>query len=73
MPCVAVDLRGYTLDRPTRGGTSTPWDPDQYLKFVDHRLRPAVDLLNRIDLHEPGDIYDLGAGAGNVTRLLKAR
>src|SRR5436190_19655832 len=50
-----------------------PWDPAQYLKFADHRLRPAIDLLNRIDLAEPAVVYDLGAGAGNVTRLLKQR
>ncbi len=49
------------------------WDPAQYLKFADHRLRPAVDLLNRIDAADPDEVYDLGAGAGNVTRLLKAR
>ena len=29
-----------------------PWDPAQYLKFADHRLRPAVDLLGRVDLAE---------------------
>jgi len=50
-----------------------PWDPAQYLKFSDHRLRPAVDLLNRIDVTHPARVYDLGAGAGNVTRLLKER
>jgi trans-aconitate 2-methyltransferase len=50
-----------------------PWDPAQYLRFADHRLRPAVDLLNRIDVADPAEVYDLGAGAGNVTRLLKAR
>jgi len=50
-----------------------PWDPAQYLKFADHRLRPAVDLLNRIDVANPAEVYDLGAGAGNVTRLLKER
>lgn len=49
------------------------WDPAQYLKFADHRLRPAVDLLNRIDATDPARIYDLGAGTGNVTRLLKER
>ena len=49
------------------------WDPAQYLKFADHRLRPAVDLLNRIDAEGPARVYDLGAGAGNVTRLLKER
>lgn len=49
------------------------WDPAQYLKFADQRLRPAVDLLNRIGAPDPGEVCDLGAGAGNVTRLLKAR
>jgi trans-aconitate 2-methyltransferase len=50
-----------------------PWDPSQYLKFADHRLRPAVDLLNRINLDSPKIVYDLGAGAGNVTELLATR
>jgi trans-aconitate 2-methyltransferase len=50
-----------------------PWDPSQYLKFAGHRLRPAVDLLSRIDLEDPAEIVDLGAGAGNVTRLLRSR
>ena len=45
----------------------TPWDPSQYLKFSGQRLRPAVDLLNRIDVEDPAEVYDLGAGAGNVT------
>ncbi len=49
------------------------WDPAQYLKFADHRLRPAIDLINRIDLESPSVIYDLGAGAGNVTELLARR
>ena len=49
------------------------WDPAQYLKFADQRLRPAIDLLNRIDFDDPADIIDLGAGAGNVTRMLKER
>jgi trans-aconitate 2-methyltransferase len=50
-----------------------PWDPGQYLKFANHRIRPAVDLLGRVDLADPRLIYDLGAGTGNVTRLLKQR
>jgi len=50
-----------------------PWDSAQYLRFADHRLRPAIDLLSRIDVDEPAEVYDLGAGAGNVTRLLKER
>jgi trans-aconitate 2-methyltransferase len=50
-----------------------PWDPAQYLKFAGHRLRPAIDLLSRIDAEDPAEVYDLGAGAGNVTRLIKER
>lgn len=63
-------------------GTATPhqrdlagesWDPEQYLKFADHRLRPALDLMGRIPLACPQTIYDLGCGSGNVTRLLADR
>ena len=50
-----------------------PWDPAQYLKFAGPRLRPALDLLQRIDREDPKIVYDLGAGAGNVTRLIAAR
>lgn len=50
-----------------------PWDPAQYLRFAGHRLRAAVDLLNHVDVEIPRTVYDLGAGAGNVTALLKDR
>ena len=49
------------------------WNPGQYLKFADHRLRPALDLMGRIPLEDPRVIYDLGCGSGNVTRLLADR
>ncbi|MCX7149966.1 MAG: methyltransferase domain-containing protein [Rhodocyclales bacterium] len=49
------------------------WNPDQYLKFSEPRLRPAVDLLARVAVTAPGRVYDLGCGAGNVTRLLAER
>jgi trans-aconitate 2-methyltransferase len=49
------------------------WDPAQYLKFGDHRLRPALDLMTRIPLESPGSVYDLGCGPGNITRLLAER
>ncbi|HEX9464970.1 MAG TPA: methyltransferase domain-containing protein [Alphaproteobacteria bacterium] len=52
--------------------TST-WDPNIYLKFTDHRLRPAVDLMSRVPLAEARTVYDLGCGPGNVTRLLAER
>jgi len=49
------------------------WDPRQYLRFADHRARPALELLARVPLAEPGVVYDLGCGAGNVTRVLAER
>jgi trans-aconitate 2-methyltransferase len=59
---------------PTQGRTPEPaWDPDQYSKFSDHRLRPALALLDRVPLASPRVIYDLGCGPGEVTLLLAER
>ena len=49
------------------------WNPEQYLKFADQRLRPALDLLTRIEADDPETVYDLGCGAGNVTEFLIQR
>jgi trans-aconitate 2-methyltransferase len=49
------------------------WDPDQYLRYAGARLRPAADLLARVPLEQPAEVFDLGCGAGNATRLLAAR
>ncbi len=49
------------------------WDPSQYLRFADQRRRPGIDLLARIGAQEPKYVYDLGCGAGNLTRLLAER
>ncbi|MBI1942648.1 MAG: methyltransferase domain-containing protein [Betaproteobacteria bacterium] len=49
------------------------WDPAQYLKFADERLRPALDLLQRIPAAAPETVVDLGCGAGNLAPLLLQR
>lgn len=53
------------------------WDANLYLKFADHRVRPALDLMGRLDpanAARPGHaIYDLGCGAGNISRILAER
>jgi trans-aconitate 2-methyltransferase len=49
------------------------WNPEQYLKFAAPRVRPALDLLIRVPVEAPGTVYDLGCGAGNVTRMLAQR
>jgi len=49
------------------------WNPAQYLKFAESRLRPAADLLARIAAAEPHGVYDLGCGAGNATLMLQER
>ncbi|MBF0324451.1 MAG: methyltransferase domain-containing protein [Alphaproteobacteria bacterium] len=50
-----------------------PWDPKLYSAFAAPRLRPARDLLGRVDLVRPARIADLGCGTGNVTQLLAER
>ena len=49
------------------------WDPMQYLRFGDERLRPALDMLARIPHAAPARVLDLGCGPGNVTAILKQR
>lgn len=49
------------------------WNPSQYLEYEDARLRPALDLLARIDLAAPESVVDLGCGAGNVAQWLARR
>lgn len=52
---------------------SGPWDPAQYLRFSDHRLRPGLELLARVLLADPRIVYDLGCGTGQLTRLIAER
>lgn len=53
------------------------WDPGQYHKFGDHRLRPALELFERAMLalggREPRQVYDLGCGAGEIARIMAER
>jgi trans-aconitate 2-methyltransferase len=49
------------------------WDTEQYMQFEKERVRPAIDLLQQIDLEAPEIIYDLGCGTGNVTDLICKR
>lgn len=49
------------------------WDPEQYLRFGDERLRPALDLLARVAHPGPARVVDLGCGAGSAMPALRAR
>ena len=49
------------------------WEPAQYLKFTEPRLRPALDLLAAVPLARAEHIYDLGCGPGNMAAHLRAR
>ena len=61
-------------DHPHAGqAAGTRWNPGQYLRFSDHRLRPALELMDRIPIEAPGVIYDLGCGTGHITRLITER
>ena len=41
-------------------GDRMSWNPAQYLKYSGERLRPALDLLARIDVEAPRVVVDLG-------------
>lgn len=49
------------------------WNPSQYLKFSQPRLRPALELLARVALESPALVYDLGCGTGTMTGLMAQR
>ncbi len=51
----------------------TTWNREQYLKFSNQRIRPALELLERIQLKSPQVIYDLGCGSGDLARIMSER
>src|SRR3546814_13347143 len=54
-----------------RGGGA--WDPRQYGRFADQRVRPALELFARVEHRGPKLAVDLGCGAGEIARLMAGR
>jgi trans-aconitate 2-methyltransferase len=65
--------KGQVLSMHQGRAAGTTWNPGQYAKFGDHRLRPALELLARVPLDDPRLVYDLGCGTGEVTALMAER
>ena len=49
------------------------WDPGQYLRYGGHRLRPAIELFQRVDLEAPKRCWDIGCGAGEISIAMTER
>lgn len=49
------------------------WNPRQYLKFSNERLRPGFDLLAQVGELPPGPIFELGCGTGVHARAIAER
>lgn len=49
------------------------WNPQHYMQFKKDRLRPAIELLARVDLENPNFVVDLGCGPGTSTKILGER
>ena len=52
---------------------SVTWDPTQYHRYGDLRLRPALDLFARISVDSPVLVHDIGTGGGEIARLATVR
>lgn len=49
------------------------WDPTQYAKFSNERLRPGFEMMAQLPALPDGDLVDLGCGAGEHLIELAAR
>lgn len=58
------------MTEPTSGHA---WSPEQYRRHAGPRLRPALDLLARVELGTAATVVDLGCGAGALLPALHAR
>lgn len=54
-------------------GDPVSWNPRRYLGFAEQRLRPALDLLARIDVADPEIVHDVGCGTGALARVMADR
>lgn len=70
-----IQVKGETMSSQIHRGqiAGTRWDPNQYQKFSDHRLRPALELLDRVPIQSPEVIFDLGCGTGQVTGIISEK
>ncbi|MCY0905243.1 trans-aconitate 2-methyltransferase [Arthrobacter sp. H14-L1] len=64
---------GPTPEGPAQRRTTPVWDPEQYVRFGDHRDRPFFDLTARIGAQQPRLVVDLGCGPGTLTASLALR
>jgi trans-aconitate 2-methyltransferase len=51
----------------------TDWNPEDYGRFADVRLQPALDLLARVGTLPAGTVVDLGCGSAVMASALKRR
>jgi trans-aconitate 2-methyltransferase len=49
------------------------WNPNKYLIFKNERTKPAIDLIENIQLNNPKNIIDIGCGPGNSTQILASK
>lgn len=49
------------------------WNPEQYHKFRQERMQPALDLMELIQPQPAMRVIDLGCGSGEITALLAER
>ncbi|RII41732.1 trans-aconitate 2-methyltransferase [Galactobacter valiniphilus] len=49
------------------------WDPNQYVRFADHRERPFHELVARVGADDVSNVVDLGCGPGTATATLARR